>query len=68
MINAKPPVYYQYIKILVVRLFVCVCVCDGCGRGRNEIAGRVQKQHVRFSLLSQKWSRNGNGHIKSFLR
>ena len=28
---------------------VCVCVRDGCGRGRNEFAGRVQKHHVRFS-------------------
>ena len=39
---------YQYIKILVVR--VCVCVCDGCGRGRNEFAGRVQNHHVRFNF------------------
>ena len=23
-------------------LSVCLSVCDGCGRGRNEIAGRVQ--------------------------
>ena len=41
---------HQYIKILVV--------CDGCGRGRNGFAGRVQKHHVRFSFhrrLSQKW-------------
>ena len=22
---------------------VTVCVCDGCGRGRNKFAGRVQK-------------------------
>ena len=25
-------------------------VCDGCGRGRNEFAGRVQNHHVRFSF------------------
>ena len=36
---------YQYIKIFVV----CASVCNGCGRGRNEFAGRVQKHHVRFS-------------------
>ena len=30
--------HHQYIKILVV----CLSVCDGCGRGRNEFAGRVQ--------------------------
>ena len=23
---------------------------DGCGRGRNGFAGRVQKHHVRFSF------------------
>ena len=36
---------HQYIKILVV----CPCVREGCGRGRNEFAGRVQNHHVRFS-------------------
>ena len=36
-------------------------MCDGCGRGRNEFAGRVQKHHVRFSF-------HRNGHIKYFLR
>ena len=25
-------------------------VCDGCGRGRNEFAVRVQNHHVRFSF------------------
>ena len=35
---------YQYIKILVVCL--SVCVCDGCGRGRNKFAGRVQNYRV----------------------
>ena len=35
--------YRQYIKILLV----CPCVCDGCGRGRNKFAGRVQNHHVR---------------------
>ena len=37
---------HAYIKILVVRL----SVCDGCGRGRNGFAGRVQNHHVRFSF------------------
>ena len=27
---------------------VCVCVRDGCGRGSNKLAGRVQNHHVRF--------------------
>ena len=39
-------VYNQYIKILVV----CLCVRDGCGRGRNEFAVRVQNHHVLFSF------------------
>ena len=31
-------------------------VRDGCGRGCNEFAARVQNNHVRFSFhLSQKW-------------
>ena len=25
-------------------------MCDGCGRGRNEFAGRVQNHYVRFSF------------------
>ena len=25
-------------------------MCDGCGRGHNEFAGRVQNHHVRFSF------------------
>ena len=33
--------HYQYIKI-----FSCACVCDGCRRGRNEFAGRVQNYRV----------------------
>ena len=33
---------HQYIKILLV----CLSVCDGCGRGRNEFAGRVQNYRV----------------------
>ena len=36
-------------------------MCDGCRRGRNEFAGRVQKHQVRFSF-------HRNVHIKSFLR
>ena len=30
-------------------LSVCLSVCDGCRRGRNEFAGRVQNYYVRFS-------------------
>ena len=33
---------YQYIKILLV----CLSVCDGCGRGRNGFAGRVQNHRI----------------------
>ena len=44
---------YQYIKIFVVRL--CVCVYDGCGSDRNRFAGRVQNRHVHFSI-------HRNGH------
>ena len=29
---------------------VCLSVRDGCGRGRNEFAVRVQNHHVRFSF------------------
>ena len=57
MVCSEPYIFrrkgaYQYIKILVV----CPCVCDGCGRGRNKFAGRVQNHHVRFSF-------HRNGHI-----
>ena len=44
--------------INTLRFYLCVrvSVCDGCGRGRNDFAGRVQNHHVRFSFqLSQKW-------------
>ena len=34
----------------------------GCGRGRNEFAGRVQNHHVRFSF-----HRNGHNIISFFL-
>ena len=44
-----PFYYYQYIS--------CLSVCDGCGRGRNEFAGRVQNHHVRFSF-------HKNGHLE----
>ena len=40
---------YQYIKIFVV----CVSVCDGCGRGSNEFAGRVQNYRVPCAKLSR---------------
>ena len=52
--------HHQYIKIFVV----CVSVCDGCGRGSNEFAGRVQNYCVpcaklsRAFQLSQKSSRD----------
>ena len=46
---------HQYIKIFSVHL----CVCDGCGRGRNEFAVRVQNHHVRFSF-------HRNGHYLSW--
>ena len=36
---------HQYIKILLV----CLSVRDGCGRGHNEFAGRVQNYHLRTS-------------------
>ena len=39
---------------------VRVCVCDGCGRGLNEFAGRVQNHHVRFSF-----HRNGQSLVKA---
>ena len=47
--------YAQYIScqsINTLRFLVCVrlSVCDGCGRGRNGFAGRVQNHHVRFSF------------------
>ena len=60
MDNVKNKCLYQYIKIFVV----CVSVCDGCGRGSNEFAGRVQNYRVpcaklsRAFQLSQKSSRD----------
>ena len=45
--------FYQYIKIFDV----CPSVCNGCGRGCNELAGRVQNHHVRFSF-------HRNGHLR----
>ena len=30
-------------------MYVRLCVRDGCGRGRNKFAGRVQNYHVRSS-------------------
>ena len=49
--------HHQYIKFFV-SLSVRLCVCDRCGRGRNEFAGRVQNNHVRFSF-----HRNGHNEI-----
>ena len=43
------------INTLRFLLSVCPSVCDGCGRGCNEFAGRVQNDHVRFSF-------HRNGH------
>ena len=40
---------------MCLSLRLCVCVCDGCGGGRNEVAGRVQNHHVHAFQLSQKW-------------
>ena len=34
--------------INTIRFFLSVR--DGCGRGRNKFAGRVQNNHVRFSF------------------
>ena len=38
----------SYKPINTLRFYLCVClsVRDGCGRGRNELAGRVQNHHV----------------------
>ena len=41
---------------------VRLSVRDGCGRGRNEFAGRVQNHHVRFSFHVYV-HRTRNGHI-----
>ena len=32
---------------------MCLSVCDGCGRGRNEFAGRVQNYRVPCAKLSR---------------
>ena len=41
----------QLPSINTLRFYLCVClsVRDGCGRGRNEFAGRVKNHHVRSS-------------------
>ena len=39
---------------------VCPCDRDGCERGRNGFAGRVQNHHVHFSFHVH---RTRNGHI-----
>ena len=38
---------YHIINTLRFYLCVCVSVCDGCGRDRNEFAGRVQNYRCR---------------------
>ena len=48
--------FYQYIKIFVV----CVSVCDGCGRGSNEFAGRVQNYRVLCAKLSRAFQLSPN--------
>ena len=45
----KSPYLISYI-ILYQDIVVRPSVCDGCGRGRNGFAGRVQNHHVRFSF------------------
>ena len=44
--------YYTCIRMhgaSINTLRFMLSVCDGCGRGRNEFAGRVQNYHVRSS-------------------
>ena len=40
-------------QLIINTLKFYLCVRDGCGRGHNEFAGRVQNYHVRSSC--QKW-------------
>ena len=47
---------HQHIKIFVV----CVSVCDGCGRGSNEFAGRVQNYRVPCAKLSRAFQLSQN--------
>ena len=53
--RAKPQtraIIWAHIALLCIQypiLVVCVSVCDGCGRGSNEFAGRVQNYRVRSS-------------------
>ena len=44
---------------------MCPCVRDGCGRGRNKIAGRVQKNHVRQLHVTEMVMLNLSGDGKS---
>ena len=52
-------IIYIYIYIILrFLLSICVCVRDGCRRGCNEFAGRVQNNHVLLSFY-----RNGHNLI-----
>ena len=43
-------------------------VCDGCGRGPNGYAGRVQKHHVRFSFHTEAFTKMEIVYSKSCCR
>ena len=43
-----------HVPVNTLRFYLCVClsVCDGCGRGHNKFAGRVQNYRVPCAKLS----------------
>ena len=55
---------YNIVPVIINTLRFLLSVCDGCGRGSNEFAGRVQNDRVpcaklsRAFQLSQKFSRD----------